>query len=72
MKKFCAENKIEQKFCPVGDHQGCGLVERTIQKIKRRLGVMLLDENVLSIKLCLSTMATIQKENWKYSDGSKN
>ena len=56
MKKFCTENNISQKFCPVGDHRGCGLVERTIQTIKRRLGVMLLDENVQSIKLCLSTL----------------
>ena len=31
-------------------------MERTIQTIKRRLGVMLLDENVTSIKLCLSTI----------------
>ena len=57
MKKFCLENNIEQKFCPVGDHRGCGLVERTIQTIKRRLGVMLLEENVKSIKLCLSTIS---------------
>ena len=40
----------------MGDHRGCGLVERTIQTIKRRLGVMLLDENKRSIKLCLSTI----------------
>ena len=53
-KKFCSELNIEQKFCPVGDHRGCGLVERTIQTIKRRLGVMMLDENNKSIKLCLS------------------
>ena len=45
LKKFCSELNIEQKFCPVGDHRGCGLVERTIQTIKRRLGVMLLKEN---------------------------
>ena len=56
MRTFCSDNNIEQKFCPVGDHRGCGLVERTIQTIKRRLGVMLLDENVTSIKLCLSTI----------------
>ena len=55
MKKFCVENNIKQKFCPVGDHRGCGLVERTIQTIKKRLGVKLLEENVKSIKLCLST-----------------
>ena len=40
----------------MGDHRGCGLVERTIQTIKKRLGVMLLEENVKSIKLCLSTI----------------
>ena len=38
MKKVCLEYNIEQKFCPVGDYSGCGLVERTIQTIKRRLG----------------------------------
>ena len=62
MKNFCSENNIEQKYCPVGDHRGCGLVERTIQTIKRRLGVMLLDENVSSIKLCLSTI--IRDHRW--------
>ena len=56
MKKFCLENNIERKFCQVGEHRGCGLVERTIQTIKRRLGVMLLEKNVKSIKLCLSTI----------------
>ena len=56
MKKFCLENNIEQKFCPVGDHRGCGLVERTIQTIKRRLGVMLLEENVKLNKLCPSSI----------------
>ena len=56
LKKFCSELNIEQKFCPVGDHRGCGLVERTIQTIKRRLGVMMLEEKNKSIKLCLSTI----------------
>ena len=51
LQKFCSEVNIEQKICPVGDHRGCGLVEHTIQTIKRRLGVMLLEENN---KLCLS------------------
>ena len=51
---FFSELNIEQKFCPAEDHRGCGLVERTIQTIKRRLGVMLFDENNKSIKLCLS------------------
>ena len=56
MKKFCVDHNIVQKFCPVGDHRVCGLVERTIQTIKQRLGVMLMDENVTSKKLALSTI----------------
>ena len=53
LKKFCTELDIEQKFCPMGDHRCCALVERTIQTIKERLTVMLLEENTRSIKLCL-------------------
>ena len=56
LKHSCVDHNIEEKFCPVGDHRGCGLVERTIQTNKRRLGVMLLEENKQSIKLCLSTI----------------
>ena len=63
MKNFCAENSKEQKFCPVEDHQGCVLVERTIHTIKRRLSVMLLDENVSSIKLCFSTIIRDLRSN---------
>ena len=58
MKNICIVNNIEETFCPGGDHNGCGLVERTIQTIKGRLGMMLLEENVnvKSVKLCLSTI----------------
>ena len=62
MKKFHSENNIEQIFCPVGDHRVCGLTERAIQTIKRRLGVMLLDQKLTSIKLCLNTI--IQDLSW--------
>ena len=68
-KSFCSENIIEQKFCPVRDHRRCGLVERTIQTIKRRLRVMLLDENVTSIKLALSTI--IRDLRWSKQKTSK-
>ena len=56
LKKFCSDLNIEQKFSPVGDHRGCGLVDGTIQTVKRRLEVMLLEENNKSIKLCLRTI----------------
>ena len=52
---ICTEYNIEQNFSPVVDHRGCGLVEKTIQIIKRRLDVMLFEEIKRSIKLCLST-----------------
>ena len=55
-KNFCTELNIEQKFCPVGDHRGYALVERTLQTIKRRLVAMFLKENNRSIILCLSTI----------------
>ena len=38
VQNFCLEKNIAQYFCPVGDHRGCGLVERSKQTIKRRLG----------------------------------
>ena len=56
LKKFCTELNIETELCPVGGHRGCGLVERTIQSMKPRLGVMLLEETNRSIKLCLNTL----------------
>ena len=46
----------------MGDHRGCGSVERTVQTIKRRLGVMLLEENAKSIKLSLGTI--IREMRW--------
>ena len=63
MKKFCTGNNISQKFCPVGDHRGCGLVERTIQTIEQRLRVMLLEKKVQPIKLCLSTIIRDLRRN---------
>ena len=38
LKELCENLGIEHILCPVGDHRGCGLVERTIQTIKRKLG----------------------------------
>ena len=38
MKQFFAEMEIEQNVCPVNDHRGCGLVERTYQTKKEDFG----------------------------------
>ena len=43
LAEFCKYKGINQVFCPAGDHRGCGLVERCIQFIKRKLGTMQLD-----------------------------
>ena len=38
LAEFCKSKGINQVFCPVGDHCGCGLVERCIQTLKIKLG----------------------------------
>ena len=35
LAELCQSKGINQVFCPVGDHRGCGFVERCIQTIKR-------------------------------------
>ena len=35
MSELCKEKGIKQKFYPVGDHRGCGLIERFIPTNKR-------------------------------------
>ena len=43
LENFCNNTGINQRFCPVEDHRGCGIVERTIQTLKRRIATCLLD-----------------------------
>ena len=40
---FCKSNNIKLLFAPVDDHRSIGVVERLIQTLKRRLGVMKID-----------------------------
>ena len=47
---FCKDKKFAQYFCPVGDHRGCGLVERSIQTIKRRLGASRLSTDFSNVR----------------------
>ena len=37
---FCNTNNIKLLFAPVDDHRAIGVVERVIQTLKHRLGVM--------------------------------
>ena len=70
---------INHIFCPVGDHRGCGLVERTIQTIKRRLGVNLnennndLNKTIVEIleSLRTSKQATTKKSPFELHFGRK-
>ena len=50
MQAFCKDKNIAQYFCPVGDHRGCGLVERSIQTIKRRLGASRLSSDFSNVQ----------------------
>ena len=50
VQAFCKEKNIAQYFCPVGDHRGCGLVERSIQTIKRRLGASRLSSDFSNVQ----------------------
>ena len=50
VQQFCLEKNIAQYFCPAGDHRGCGLVERSIQTIKRRLGASRLSSDFSNVQ----------------------
>ena len=50
VQAFCKDKNIAQYFCPVGDHRGCGLVERSIQTIKRRLGASRLSSDFSNVQ----------------------
>ena len=63
--KIGTQNIIEQTICPVGDHRCCWLVERTIHTMKPRLGVLLIEEDKRSIKLCLRTITRNLLAEWE-------
>ena len=50
VQEFCSNRGIKHILSPFGDHRGSGLVERTIQTIKRKLGVAKLDPNFKNLK----------------------
>ena len=50
VQEFCSSRGIKHILSPVGDHRGSGLVERSIQTIKRKLGVAKLDPNFKNLK----------------------
>ena len=50
VQAFGKDKNIAQYFCPVGDHRGCGLVERFIQTIKRRLGASRLSSDFSNVQ----------------------
>ena len=62
MQEFCSNRGIKHILSPVGDHRGSGLVERSIQTIKRKLGVAKLDPNFKNLK---DTIHQILEDNRK-------
>ena len=53
VKEFCKSRGIKYILTAVGDHRSCGLVERSIQTIKRKLGTEKLDPNFKNLKSTL-------------------
>ena len=64
VQEFCSSRGIKHVLSPVGDHRGSGLVERTIQTIKRKLGVAKLDPNFKNFKKTIQQiLENIRKSN---------
>ena len=64
VQQFCSSRGIKHILSPVGDHRGSGLVERTIQTIKRKLGTEQLDPNFGNFKEVLHRIIEdIRKSN---------
>ena len=64
VQQFCSSKGIKHILSPVGDHRGSGLVERTIQTIKRKLGTEQLDPNFGNFKEVLhQIIEDIRKNN---------
>ena len=59
------KNGIKQMFCLVGDHRGCGLVEKCLQAVKRKLDTMQLEPNFTDIqsvvKLIMEDIQTVKQ-----------
>ena len=53
VKEFCKSRGMKHILKAVGDHRSCGLVERSIQTIKRKLGTEKLDPNLKNLKSTL-------------------
>ena len=60
VQNFCQDKNIAQYSCPVGDHRGCGLVERSIQLIKRRLGASRLSSDFSNVQDTLRNIEDIR------------
>ena len=64
LQQFCTSKGIKHIFSPVGDHRGSGLVERTIQTIKRKLGTEQLEPTFGNLKEVLyRIIEDIRKSN---------
>ena len=62
--EFCKSRGIKHVLTAVGDHRSCGLVERSIHTIKRKLGTERLDPNFKNLKSTLQQIVDdIRKTN---------
>ena len=80
VQQVLSSRGIKHTLSPVGDHRGSGLVERTIQTIKRKLGTEQLDPNFGNFKEVLhriiedirkSNHSTLKKSSFELHFGRK-
>ena len=64
VQQFCSSKGIKHTLSPVGDHRVSGLIERSIQTIKRKLGFAKLDPNFGKFKETIQQIVEdIRKSN---------
>ena len=80
LKEFCKNLGVDHILCPVGDHRGCGLVERTIQTMKQKLGTEAFSPQYRGLNSVLHTIlddlrkfkhATLKKSPFEVQFGRK-
>ena len=70
--QFCKSKRINHIFCSVGDHQGCGLVERAIQTIERKLGILQFEDIQSALKMIIEDTRVTKTQLQVYLPSSPN
>ena len=71
LQLFCNTNNFKLLFALVEDHRSIGVVQRMIQTVNRRLGLMRIDKNNPQSKLAL-VVAKIENTSNHSKGNNKN